>query len=74
MTLAALIDHLVVMAERASGEDRSALFEAVRRLRHGCNSYVRKLVNFTEFTESIRQLGLYWLVINVGATKSRSSQ
>ena len=36
----------------------------------GCNSYVRKPVSFTEFTEAVRQLGLYWLVINVGAPKN----
>ena len=28
------------------------------------NSYVRKPVDFVEFTESVRQLGLYWLVMN----------
>ncbi len=31
---------------------------------HGANSYVRKPVDFTQFAEAIRQLGLYWLVIN----------
>jgi len=30
----------------------------------GANSYVRKPVDFNQFTESIRQLGLYWLVLN----------
>jgi len=30
----------------------------------GCNSYVRKPVDFNQFAEAIRQLGLYWLVIN----------
>ena len=37
----------------------------------GCNSYVRKPIDFNEFTEAVRQLGLYWLVINVGAPRIR---
>ncbi len=31
---------------------------------HGCNSYIRKPVDFDSFAEAIAHLGLYWLVLN----------
>ncbi len=31
---------------------------------NGTNSYIRKPVDFQQFAEVIRQLGMYWLVIN----------
>ena len=32
--------------------------------KNGANSYVRKPVDFNQFVEAVRNLGLYWLVLN----------
>lgn len=38
--------------------------DLVSGYRLGCNSYVRKPVDFDQFLTAARQLGLYWLLLN----------
>ncbi len=51
---------LPVVILTSSREDKD-LFESYSL---GCNSYVRKPVDFAMFVDATRQLGLYWLLLN----------
>jgi len=46
--------------------------DLVEGYRLGANSYVRKPVDFVQFMEAVRQLGLYWLILNESAPSARS--
>lgn len=49
-----------VVMMTSSREDR----DVAESYRLGVNSYIVKSMDFDQFTEAVRQLGLYWLVLN----------
>jgi two-component system response regulator len=55
-----LTKMLPVVIFTSSSEER----DLVECYSSGCNSYVCKPIDFSRFVESVRQLGLYWLVVN----------
>ncbi len=69
------VDGLEVL-KRIRADERTSLLPVViltsskeeqdllQSYRNGANSYVRKPVDFNEFLEAARQLGLYWLILN----------
>ena len=57
---------LPVVVLTSSDEDR----DVIDGYRLGANSYIRKPVDFNQFSEAIRHLGLYWLVLNQAPPRS----
>lgn len=78
------IDGLQVL-QRLRGDQRTRLLpvviltsskeqqDVIEGYSLGANSYIRKPVDFSQFIEAVRQLGLYWLILNEPAPVPRVS-
>lgn len=61
--------HLLPVAILTSSDEEQ---DRLQSYRNGCNSFVRKPVEFAEFAEIVARIGVYWLATNEPPTMSQA--
>jgi two-component system, response regulator len=57
---------IVILTSSKEQEDR------INGYTFGCNAYIRKPVDFVQFSEAVKILGLFWTVYNESATEKQT--
>jgi CheY-like chemotaxis protein len=58
---------VVILTSSQEDRDLAAAYDL------GVNSYIKKPVDFEQFSEAVRNIGLYWLVLNQPPPRGRGT-